>query len=259
MLLEAAASGLSFESLPGNTAKIRLILDLARQVAASDAPVRILDVGAGGRYHAFNVWQPFVPYRESIDLYGVDVAHLEVTAARAAELEFSVDLRLGGVESIVEEFGESAFDAVVSTQVLEHLRDWRGGVTAMARVLRPGGTLYVTCDSGDLQRPATQKARLGAKCVYARATEVAPSLKRFTPLSGDWERAPTLDELRRQADRCGLETEVIRHFGLGELKAAAAALDTRSRLLVLGLEEQLDATDPGGFRLLYLRALRPQQ
>lgn len=257
VLVEAAASGLSFTSLPGNTAKIRLILDLARQVSSSGTRLRILDVGAGGRYHPFNMWEPFVPYRESIDLYGVDVANLDATAVRAAELAFPVDLRQGGVQSIVEQFGEQTFDAVVSTQVLEHLRDWRGGVSEMTRVLRPGGRLYVTCDSGDLQRPAAQRAWLDAKCVYSRATEVAPSLKRLLPLSGDWERAPTLDELRRHADSCGLETELVRHYGPGELKAVAATVETRYRLLLLGLEEQLDEADAGEFRLLYLRARRP--
>ena len=256
-LEEALGSGLALGVLPGNTAKIRLILDLARQVAAGKT-TKVVDVGAGGRYVPFNLWEPFLPYVDAISLSGVDVAHLDATAARAAELGFPVDLRPGGVESLLQTFGEESFDAVVSTQVLEHLPDWRSGVETMALALRPGGTLYITCDSGDLLRPAGTRIRLAGKRAYARVAATAPVVRQAAPsLSGDWERAPTLRELRTHAERVGLEVETVRQYGMQPVKDAATQLDVRSRLLWLALEEQLDLEGSRACTLLYLRARRP--
>lgn len=41
-------------------------------------------------------------------------------------------------------FADGAFDAVFSSEVIEHIPDWRAAVTEMARVLAPGGRLVIT-------------------------------------------------------------------------------------------------------------------
>ena len=41
-------------------------------------------------------------------------------------------------------FGKNSFDVVISTEMLEHAKDWRRAVAAMKRVLRPEGTLLLT-------------------------------------------------------------------------------------------------------------------
>jgi SAM-dependent methyltransferase len=46
-----------------------------------------------------------------------------------------------------DRFGEARFDLVVGTELLEHVRDWRGAVAAMKRTLRPGGALLLTTRS----------------------------------------------------------------------------------------------------------------
>lgn len=45
---------------------------------------------------------------------------------------------------LVKHFGAHAFDVVISTEMLEHARDWRSAVTAMKRVLTPGGLIILT-------------------------------------------------------------------------------------------------------------------
>jgi SAM-dependent methyltransferase len=257
VLREAAATELDLSELPGNSAKVRLILDLVRQVSAADPPIRILDVGAGGRYYPFSLWEPFAPLKSRIDLVGVDVANLEPTAKRAAELAFPVDLQDGGAETVVDRFGHDAFDIVVSTQVLEHLRDWRGALAQMLEVLKPGGGLYITCDSGDYSIPPRTRAKLAGKRLYAQATRRSSWL-RARSLSGDWEDAPTLAALAEHAEGLGLEVKALRHYGLGVLKTVQIRLDARGRLLSLALEEALAPGDPGLYRLIYLYAVKPE-
>lgn len=65
-----------------------------------------------------------------------------------------VDLMPGpGVDEVVsvyeleEEFGPNSFDVVLSTEMLEHVEDWRQAVTQMKRVTASGGVLVLTTRS----------------------------------------------------------------------------------------------------------------
>ena len=65
-----------------------------------------------------------------------------------------VDLQPGrGVDVIcdagdlVARFGENAFDVVVSTELLEHARDWRRIVSNIKRVTKPDGVMIVSTRS----------------------------------------------------------------------------------------------------------------
>jgi SAM-dependent methyltransferase len=48
---------------------------------------------------------------------------------------------------LVKRFGENAFDIVISTEMLEHAKEWQVAVTQMKRVLKPEGTLIITTRS----------------------------------------------------------------------------------------------------------------
>jgi Sulfotransferase family/Methyltransferase domain len=78
----------------------------------------------------------------------------EQLSALAPELYLGVDLRPGpGVDLVcpVQDapslLGPASFDAVICTEVLEHIEDWRQAVSAMKELLRPGGTLVITTRS----------------------------------------------------------------------------------------------------------------
>ena len=48
---------------------------------------------------------------------------------------------------LVEKFGENAFDVVISTEMLEHARDWRRVVSNIKRVTAPNGVMLVSTRS----------------------------------------------------------------------------------------------------------------
>jgi SAM-dependent methyltransferase len=50
-------------------------------------------------------------------------------------------------EKLVNEFGENSFDVIISTEMLEHVKDWRSVVNNMKLILKPTGFMYVTTRS----------------------------------------------------------------------------------------------------------------
>lgn len=53
--------------------------------------------------------------------------------------------------NLVDEFGETSVDVLVSTEMLEHVSDWRSVVSNFKRVLKPGGVLFITTRSPGFQ------------------------------------------------------------------------------------------------------------
>jgi SAM-dependent methyltransferase len=65
-----------------------------------------------------------------------------------------VDIEEGnGVDEIcnarclADRWGQDAFDVLISTELLEHVRDWRAAVSNFKQVLRPGGIMIITTRS----------------------------------------------------------------------------------------------------------------
>jgi SAM-dependent methyltransferase len=258
VLEEFRASGLAPEAIPGNSAKLRLTLDLAA-LASRLERLRVLDVGCAGP-DPLNLWRPFLPVRDRLELVGVDVARLDRAETRARELGLQIELRGAGAHELAATFGGASFDAVVSTQVFEHLRDWRGALREVRAVLKPGGTMFITCDSGDLRPPLGTRLRLTGKRTYAalrRMPLVARAGDSF--VSGEWERALPRDELGDALTSAGFEIERLERYCLHCVKVAQRHAGSATRLLWLAMEEVLaeETTEPVDgslYGILYARA-----
>jgi SAM-dependent methyltransferase len=101
---------------------------VARAAQGLPAGARLLDAGAGeGRFRSHFARQRYV---------GVDLAIGQV------------GWDYGGLDAVTDllrlPFADASFDAVVCTQTLEHVTEPAQVVGEMARVLRPGGRLYLS-------------------------------------------------------------------------------------------------------------------
>jgi SAM-dependent methyltransferase len=55
--------------------------------------------------------------------------------------------RVVNAEALVQEFGKNSFDVVISTEMLEHVVEWKPVITNMKQVVKPGGVILITTRS----------------------------------------------------------------------------------------------------------------
>jgi SAM-dependent methyltransferase len=119
--------------------------EAARRIAPS---ARVLEVGCGAGYGAAHLAGSVA------ELVATDFSDDAVAHARAAHPSVRF-VRAGALDL---PFDAHSFDAIVSFQVIEHIEDDRRYARELARVLRPGGALYLTTPNRltrllPLQRP----------------------------------------------------------------------------------------------------------
>lgn len=107
---------------------------------------RVLDMGAGGGRHAFEM------YRRGADVVAFDMdadelaGVLEIFGAMKENGEVpegaSADIKQG--DALELPFADGEFDRIVAAEVLEHIHSDVDAIKELIRVLRPGGTLAIS-------------------------------------------------------------------------------------------------------------------
>jgi 2-polyprenyl-6-hydroxyphenyl methylase/3-demethylubiquinone-9 3-methyltransferase len=100
---------------------------------------RVLDVGCGGGLLCETL------ARAGATVSGIDLAPgmIEVARLHAAEQGLSIDYRVAAAEEIAAA-SAGTFDVVTCMEMLEHVPDPAAMLASFARLLRPGGALFVS-------------------------------------------------------------------------------------------------------------------
>lgn len=182
------------------TARLTAGFDRDRRAARPLEGLRVLDIGCGGGLLS----EPLARLGAAVTGLDPASAALEAARAHAAQAGLSIDYREGIAEDLVQA-GER-FDAVLASEVIEHVPDPAAFCAALAALVRPGGLVLLTT----LNRTARS---------FAAAILGAEYLLRWLPRgTHDWRRFLTpaeLETLLRQAgltpvDRMGLVFDPLR-------------------------------------------------
>lgn len=103
------------------------------------AGARVLDVGCGGGLLSEAM------AKEGAEVIGIDLASplIDVAKLHLHETGVQVDYRCQSVEALAEAM-PAAFDVITCMEMLEHVPDPGAVIAACARLLKPGGQLFLS-------------------------------------------------------------------------------------------------------------------
>lgn len=141
------------------------LFNFARQFFEIPINGTVLDIGCGGGHHLAMLRN----LRHSALIYGLDISPLSVKASLKYNKE-SVELGLtkvvqGNVNKLP--FADNWFDVVTASETVYFWSDVAKGLEEINRVLKPGGTVAIYCDSCD---PVAEK----------RHTDLIPGMRVYT-------------------------------------------------------------------------------
>jgi 2-polyprenyl-3-methyl-5-hydroxy-6-metoxy-1,4-benzoquinol methylase len=93
---------------------------------------RVLEVGS------YNVNGSFSDYVKTLD--PAEYIGVDMTEGPCVD-------QVVNSEELVKEFGKNSFDLVITTEMLEHVVNWKAVVKNLKEVLKPGGLLVITTRS----------------------------------------------------------------------------------------------------------------
>lgn len=190
-----------------NPVRLGFIRDVATEHFHRDARslrpfdrLSLLDIGCGGGLLS----EPMA--RLGFNVLGADASERNVNAAaaHAASAGVAIDYRTTTAETLATD--GASFDVVLNMEVVEHVADLRSYLGACAKLVRPGGLMFVATLNKTLKSLAL--AKIGAEYILGW-------LPRGTH---DWSRFVEPDKLRAMLEEVGLDV----------LKAQGVAFDPLS-------------------------------
>ncbi len=167
--------------------------DIARFTAARDYVLRVMqahgvdiealevaDIGCGAGTQSF-LWSDLGHHVHGID---VNEPLIELARRRAEEKGYRVDMRVGSATDLP--WDSESMDVCLLPELLEHVPNWEDCLDEAARVVKPGGFLYLTTTN-----------------------KLCPVQQEFTLPGYSWYPAP----LKRHYERLAVSTrpELVQH------------------------------------------------
>ena len=107
---------------------------------------RLLDMGCGGGRHAFAAMKRGASVL-ALDYSEADLKDVRATVGAmldAGEIPQTLPWLTVNGDALRLPFPDASIDRIVCSEVLEHIWDYRGAITELVRVLKPGGRMAVT-------------------------------------------------------------------------------------------------------------------
>lgn len=210
----------------GNTGKARI----QQALLEARSPLRVLDVGAVGM-GPLDLWKEMPLDQLPLEVIAVDSDAKAVENAR--ELGLPLELKAISGYELSQNFQHASFDLVICTQVLEHVARPVELLTEVAMILRRGGEIWLTVDSGHFSTshagdPVWKRL---ARPIAARVSE------RY------YDFGMTEETLVHSLREAGFTVNELFHCNLGPLKPLYSQLEREQRnkfvLPWLRFEEEL--------------------
>ncbi|CAB16512.1 Ubiquinone biosynthesis O-methyltransferase, mitochondrial [Caenorhabditis elegans] len=183
-----------------NRIRVPWIVDNVRK-SDQKAPPRLVDVGSGGGLLSIPL------ARSGFDVTGIDATKQAVEAANqsltAKPLQIAgISKRLRFEHTSVEDFcqkphNKSAYDAVVASEIVEHVADLPGFIGCLAELARPGAPLFITTIN------RTWLSKLAAIWLAENVLKIVP------PGVHDWEKFITPAELTSHLEKAGCRVTAV--------------------------------------------------
>jgi 2-polyprenyl-6-hydroxyphenyl methylase / 3-demethylubiquinone-9 3-methyltransferase len=169
---------------------------------------RALDVGCGGGLLCESL------ARAGAEVTGIDLAPgmIEVAKLHAAEGGLAIDYRVTGADELLRE-SPAGFDVVTCMEMLEHVPDPGAMIATLARLLCPGGALFVSTLNRNLK--SFLLAIVGAEYL----------LRLIPPGTHEYEGLILPSELARWARAAGLSLGELAGIELNPLTGRVALSD----------------------------------
>jgi 2-polyprenyl-6-hydroxyphenyl methylase/3-demethylubiquinone-9 3-methyltransferase len=168
---------------------------------------RVLDVGCGGGLLAESL------AHAGAEVTGIDLAPgmIEVARLHAAESALAIDYRVAAAEELAR--AQVRFDVITCMEMLEHVPDPAAMTATLARLLRPGGALFVSTLNRNLKS-------------FLLAIVGAEYLLNLIPRgTHEYERLILPSELARWARAAGLTLEELAGIALNPLTGEVGLRD----------------------------------
>ena len=189
----------------GNTGKHKVIHRLKEFLP--NQKITVLDIGVGN----LDLWLDCGIDLSNITIYGIDKskqaledAKNNVKKIKNPNFHFSNI----SINEISEKFSDQKFDIIVSTNVLEHLKDLSSAFNSIRKVMKNSSIGLFVCDSGHFSSTKNTKRKL-----YESAYKVK---RRY--FDDFYLKPPTIDELKTSLSKSQLSFESVEYYNIDPIK-----------------------------------------